>query len=73
MNRLASGAHEAVDKIADATNNAADTLNEKGQEMKALEERWLEKVRDYVENNPVQSLGIALASGYLLSRLTSNR
>lgn len=73
VNRMASGAHEAVDKIADATNSAADTLSEKGHEMKALEERWLEKVRDYVEHNPVQSLGIALASGYLLSRITNNR
>jgi ElaB/YqjD/DUF883 family membrane-anchored ribosome-binding protein len=73
VNRMASGAHEAVDRIADATNNAADSLNSKGREIKALEERWLEKVRDYVEHNPVQSLGIALASGYLLSRIISNR
>jgi ElaB/YqjD/DUF883 family membrane-anchored ribosome-binding protein len=73
VNRMASSAHEAVDKIADATNQAADSLSDKGHEIKALEERWLEKVRDYVEHNPVQSLGIALASGYLLSRIISNR
>jgi ElaB/YqjD/DUF883 family membrane-anchored ribosome-binding protein len=70
---MASGAHDAVDRIADATNHAADSLNSKGQEIKALEERWLEKVRDYVEHNPVQSLGIALASGFLLSRILSSR
>jgi ElaB/YqjD/DUF883 family membrane-anchored ribosome-binding protein len=73
VSRMASSAHEAVDRIADATNNAADSLNSKGHEIKALEERWLEKVRDYVEHNPVQSLGIALASGFLLSRIFSNR
>ena len=73
VNRMASGAHEAVDKIADATTHAADSLNTKGREIKALEERWLEKVRDYVEHNPVQSLGIALAGGFLLSRIMSNR
>ncbi|MDT8321634.1 MAG: hypothetical protein RQ826_14025 [Xanthomonadales bacterium] len=73
VDRMASGAHEAVDKIADATNHAADSLSSKGQEIKSLEERWLKKARDYVEHNPVQSLGIALASGYLLSRIISNR
>ena len=73
VNRMASSAHEAVDKIADVTNQAADSLSDKGHEIKVLEERWLKKVRDYVEHNPVQSLGIALASGYLLSRIISNR
>jgi len=73
VSRVASGAHDAVDKIADATNNAADTLSRKGHEIKLLEERWLKNVRAYVEENPVQSLGIALASGFLLSRIISNR
>jgi ElaB/YqjD/DUF883 family membrane-anchored ribosome-binding protein len=84
VNRMASSAHDAVDRVADATNQAADSLNSKGQEIKdslntkgheikALEERWLETIRDYVEQNPVQSLGIALASGFLLSRIISNR
>ena len=73
VNRMASSAHDTVDRIADATNQAADNLNSKGREIKALEERWLEKVRDYVEHNPVQSLGIALAGGFLLSRIISNR
>lgn len=73
VNRMASSAHEAVDRIADATNYAADSLSAKGHEIKLMEERWLKKVRDYVEHNPVQSLGIALASGYLLSRIISRR
>lgn len=73
VNRMASSAHEAVDRIADATNHAADSLSAKGHEIKLMEERWLKKVRDYVEHNPVQSLGIALASGYLLSRIISRR
>lgn len=73
VGRMANSAHDAVDRIANATNNAADSLNSKGLEIKAFEERWLKKVRNYVELNPVQSLGIALASGYLLSRIISKR
>lgn len=73
VDRMASSAHDAVDRVADATNSAADSLSDKGHELKALEERWLKNVRAYVENNPVQSVGIALASGYLLSRIFSNR
>lgn len=73
VDRMASSAHSAVDKAANATNSAADALSEKGHELKMLEEQWLGKVRAYVESNPVQSVGIALASGYLLSRIFSNR
>lgn len=73
VSRMASNAHIAVDRIADATNQAADSLSDKGHEIKVMEERWLANIRNYVEHNPVQSLGIAIASGFLLSRIISNR
>jgi ElaB/YqjD/DUF883 family membrane-anchored ribosome-binding protein len=65
----AAGAHKAVDWAADTANSATDSLAETGHEMKATQERWLAIAREYVQENPATSLGIALASGYLLSRL----
>jgi len=65
----ASGAHDAVDWAADTANSAADTMSEKGHELKATQERWLAIAREYVQENPATSVGIALASGYLLSRI----
>ncbi len=73
VDAMAAGAHEAVDWAADATNHATDSLSDTGHEMKAMEERWLAKVREYVQENPTTSLGIALAGGYLLSRIVRPR
>lgn len=73
VDAIAAGAHEAVDWAANATNNATDSLSNTGHEMKAMEERWLAKVREYVQENPTTSLGIALAGGYFLSRILRSR
>jgi ElaB/YqjD/DUF883 family membrane-anchored ribosome-binding protein len=68
---MASSAHEAVDKIANASAQAAETVSLKGEQLKELEVRWLENCQTYVRDNPVRALGIALVSGFFLSRLLS--
>lgn len=73
VDAIAAGAHEAVNWAADATNNATDNLSDTSHEMKAMQEKWLARTRDYVQENPVTSVGIALASGYLLSRILRSR
>lgn len=73
VDAIASGAHDAVNRAADATNNAADSLTNKGHELKATQERWLAHARVYVQENPATSLGIALAGGWLLSRILRSR
>jgi ElaB/YqjD/DUF883 family membrane-anchored ribosome-binding protein len=66
-------AHEAGEKIASAANQAADTLNEKGEQLKNAEQRLMHHCCGYVKDNPATSLGIAVAAGFLLSRLLSAR
>jgi ElaB/YqjD/DUF883 family membrane-anchored ribosome-binding protein len=73
VERAAEGAHETVDKIADATHKAADAIGEKGAQLQDLQEEWLENAREYINKNPVKSVGIAIAGGFLLSRLLSGR
>ncbi len=73
VDHMASGAHEAVNRFAEATNNAADNLEEKGKQMKEVQELWFENVREYVRANPGTSLGIALAAGFIASRVLSSR
>jgi len=73
VDRVASGAHEAVNRMADATTDAADSITHKGHELKQVQEKWLHELRDYVNENPVTALGIAVAGGYLLSRVFSGR
>ena len=73
VDRMASGAHAAVDKTADMAARAAETLGAKGEQLKDLQMRWLENGRAYIRDHPVKSLGIALVGGFLLSRLLSSR
>jgi ElaB/YqjD/DUF883 family membrane-anchored ribosome-binding protein len=73
VDRLASGAHEAVDKIAGAATQAADALEVKGEQLKGVQVRVMDECRGYVREHPVASLGIALAVGFVLSRLLSSR
>ncbi|QSA97747.1 YqjD family protein [Methylococcus sp. EFPC2] len=73
IDTVSHSAHEAVDKIANATNKAAEALGEKGEQWKNAEQRLAENCRTYIRDNPVTSLGIAVAAGFLLSRLLSGR
>ena len=73
IDKASHSAHEAVDKIADAANQAADAIGEKGGQLKNAEQQLLENCRGYVRDNPVTSLGIAVAAGFLLSRVLSGR
>ena len=73
IDKASHSAHEAVDKVASATNQAAEGLCEKGAQLKNAERQLLENCRSYVRDNPITSLGIATAAGFLLSRLLSGR
>ena len=71
IDNASHSAHEAVDKIANAANQAAEAIGEKGTQLKNVEQQLMENCRGYVRDNPVTSLGIAIAGGFLLSRLLS--
>jgi len=73
LDKASKSVHEAVDKFTHATSQAAEALGEKGDQLKNAEQRMMENCRSYVRDNPVTSLGIAVATGFLLSRLMSRR
>ena len=73
IDRVSNSAHEAFDKIASATNQAAEAFGEKGEQMKKAEKKLMKNCRGYIKDNPMTSVGIALATGFLLSRLLSRR
>ena len=73
IDRLRSGAHSTVDKVANATTQAAEALGQKSEQLKNVEQQFLENCRGYIHKNPAASLGIAVGAGFLLSRLMSSR
>jgi ElaB/YqjD/DUF883 family membrane-anchored ribosome-binding protein len=76
IERVGQSAHDAFDlataaasSVAERLGEHAETLAEKRDELMELPENWLEGARDYVREHPFASLGIALATGYLLSMI----
>lgn len=73
VDRIASSAHSAVDSIAAAAANAADSFGEKSGNFKEMQSQFMEDCNNYVRENPMASLGMAAAAGFLLSRVLSSR
>jgi len=70
VDRLSQSAHEAVDKAASVASSYAEQFSTKGEQLMQMQEDWMTTARDYVRENPLQALGIALAAGYLLHMIT---
>jgi len=73
VDRMASGAHQAVDSMANVAGQAAESLNVNGARLRDAQTRLLDRWSRYVRANPFASLGIAIAAGFVLSRVLGSR
>lgn len=78
--KMASAAHTAVDIAAanleqaekalrDARTAAGHKVNETAKQAQSYSEDALASVKTYIDHYPLRSVGIALATGYVLSSL----
>ena len=70
LNKATARAHGAVDQVADAAAPAAQWLEEHGESLTTGGDKLVDSTCKYVAAHPLRSLGMALAAGYLISRLT---
>lgn len=73
VDRMLSGAHQAVDSLAGVASDAAETLGTKANQIREGQQRMTEQCRGHVRASPLVSIGIAVAAGFVLSRLIANR
>jgi ElaB/YqjD/DUF883 family membrane-anchored ribosome-binding protein len=73
IDRLAESAHGAIDRATQTAAQVAERFGEKSEELLAMKDDYVEAARDYVKENPLMALGIALAAGYLFGKITSWR
>ena len=71
--KVSHSTHEAYDKIADATRHAAEALGETGEQLKKAEQKLMKNCCGYISDNPITSVSVAVAAGFLMSRLLSRR
>lgn len=69
MDRMASSAHGVVDTVTGAATAAVETLGIKGGQLNNAQEKLVATTRTYLREKPIASLGIAVAAGWILSRL----
>lgn len=73
IDRFAESAHGAIDRATQAASQVAERFGEKGEELLEMKDDYIASARDYVKENPLMALGIALAAGYLFGKITSWR
>ncbi|CAG9932485.1 hypothetical protein [Candidatus Nitrotoga arctica] len=69
IDQVSAMAHQALDKAADAVAPTADWLAEQGESVNATQKKLVAGTCSYVSANPLKALGIAVAAGFLLSRI----
>jgi ElaB/YqjD/DUF883 family membrane-anchored ribosome-binding protein len=65
VDRMTSAAHDTVDKVASSASHAA-------QRMADVPIKAYDTSIDWVQQKPLEAVGIALAVGFVLGRLTAN-
>lgn len=73
LDHMTSSAHTAVDRAGIAASHAAESVGGKGDRLNATGQKLIEQAGGFVRENPLASLSIAVAAGYFLSRIFSNR
>jgi ElaB/YqjD/DUF883 family membrane-anchored ribosome-binding protein len=73
VERMVAGAHATVDALGGIATHAAQTLDIKGHQLGKTRDRLMKGAGGYVQAHPLASLGMAVAAGYVLSRLLSAR
>jgi ElaB/YqjD/DUF883 family membrane-anchored ribosome-binding protein len=80
IGRIAQSAHETIDRLVESAaphvnrlqeSLSGDALHQRADEMRDLRDEWTESLRSTVRENPLAAVGVALAVGVLVARLTS--
>lgn len=69
LGRLSGSAHQAVDRLADGAARAVDKLADQRQWISQAPPRALASSRTWIQDKPLETVGIALAVGYVVGRL----
>jgi len=81
ISRIAQGAHQAIDRLAESAapylnplqervSGAGDDWQARADRAREVTDEWTESLRCTVRENPLASVGIALAVGMLIARLS---
>lgn len=69
VDRVAAKVTPAIDHLAHSAHSATDAAHQRARQLTATSSEWAESLRATVREHPLTSLAMALAAGYLASRI----
>jgi ElaB/YqjD/DUF883 family membrane-anchored ribosome-binding protein len=81
LGRIVDGAHQTIDKLAEragprveqlehSVQDANHVLQQRAERARDVGDEWLESMRTSVREHPVAAIGVALAVGVLVARMS---
>lgn len=70
IDKLANVAEEFAGEISHAAHQTAQAVGEKSGQLIDMEQKAMKNCRASIRDYPIASVGIALAAGFVLARLT---
>ena len=71
LSRLSDTAQQTMGRVGELASQTASRLSDRGRDL--MESRYAQSARSYVREHPIAAIGIAIAVGLLISKLTSRR
>ena len=69
IDKVTAMAHQAVDSAAGAAGPAVNWIAEQGESLNETQKKVVDDMCKYISANPLKSVGIALAAGFIISRM----
>ena len=73
VENIAAGAHSTVDRLTSAATHTADRIDLTGGQLRDAQSRFMQTMRLQLRDQPLATLGVAVAAGFALSFLLRRR
>ena len=72
VGRVTEAAHDTVNRLASGATHVADRVTEQASRVSEASGRAVESSKSWIQDKPLEAVGMALALGFIIGRLTSH-
>ena len=72
VGHVGSAAHDAVNRLSSSATHVADRVSENATRVYEAPGHAVECTKSWIQDKPLEAVGMALALGFIIGRLTSN-
>ncbi|MBC7445182.1 MAG: hypothetical protein H7273_06890 [Polaromonas sp.] len=72
VERVTTAAHDTVNRLASGATHVADRMAEQANRVSDASGRAVESSKSWIQDKPLEAVGMALALGFIIGRLTAH-